>query len=404
MGNMLSEKAEHRLDELCAVYSNENDRMCVFTGAGVSLIKTSKYIAPDWWGLLKDVYSLLCVSQEWNRKYSSFEDLKREYSDPWKMADFLMEYIDSTEFGVIICRVLNERVTKDVIYKRLPRAYLAKAKTLNATIAFCSQIRAKREHQCLKPNDRILAVITINYDCFLEAGATTKYQSFPFKPIASKDYEPCESQLPVFHIHGYAPYGYLFEVRKESLRCIEQEGVPDKVLKPLRALVDKDAMKGDEFLKNLRKQLDKDEIADFKSYRRTILDATKVIRYPKHDLVMSTNSYKAAYQEDSDPGFAAWTFNGYLSTTPTLFVGVSFNDRLLIKKLESLSGRDYPKHFALIKQADSAEVRQRLSRTNVELISYQDHKSLKFVFDARQKLGNRKDGIPSLETITGLNY
>jgi hypothetical protein len=54
---------------------------------------------------------------------------------------------------------------------------------------------------------KIRAVLTLNYDWYLEGGATTKYQRrLPFKPIARFNPKPFEGKLPVYHIHGYLPY------------------------------------------------------------------------------------------------------------------------------------------------------------------------------------------------------
>jgi len=388
MGTVLSVEAEQGLNKLCAIYSEEGSRICVFTGAGVSFIKTKKYKTPGWWDLLGDIYESLGQRLEGKTDCSSFPDLKREYPDPWKMADFFEETVGPKELSGIICRALNKRVTEDVTYKRLPHAYLRDAKTLNATIAFCSQIRAWRKHQCLEPNNKVQAVITINYDCFLEAGATTKYQASPFGPVASKDSRVSESQLPVYHIHGYAPYGYLFEVTWQSLEGLRGKGVPYGVLERLKGFLGQGTIKGDKFVKSLTKQMGTEQGSAFKEYRGIILDLTKIDRYPRHELVMSTESYRAAYSdENGSQGFAAKTLVHFLTRFPTLFIGVSFNDGLLVKILRSLVGRDKPWHFALVKQEESPQVRECLSGTKVSPIFYPDHEQVPTILEQIYRVG-----------------
>lgn len=99
----------------------------------------------------------------------------------------------------------NESLDK---YKRLKRGNLSKAHTLNAVIAFCSRVREIQAHPCLGINPKIRAVITTNYDFFLEAGATTKHQANRFKPLARTTSREKEGKLPVYHLHGYFSFYY----------------------------------------------------------------------------------------------------------------------------------------------------------------------------------------------------
>ncbi|UCE06141.1 MAG: hypothetical protein JSW07_21580 [bacterium] len=55
-------------------------------------------------------------------------------------------------------------------------------------------------------NDKVKAVLTLNYDSFLEAGATQKFNSARFKPKITNEPPARDNQLPVYHIHGYILY------------------------------------------------------------------------------------------------------------------------------------------------------------------------------------------------------
>jgi hypothetical protein len=101
--------------------------------------------------------------------------------------------------------VLQENKSLDK-YKRLKEGNLRKAQTLNAVIAFRSKIREIKTHPCLGINPKIRAVITTNYDFFLEAGATTKHQANRFKPLARPTSREEDGKLPVYHLHGYFPF------------------------------------------------------------------------------------------------------------------------------------------------------------------------------------------------------
>ena len=190
-----------------------------------------------------------------------------------KRANKVHEY----RFTEILCRLLYGRTSvgkkkrrfiggdED---KRLPIGYLLKAETLNAVIAFCSELSAIRIHPCYKPNHKVVSVLTLNYDCFLEAGATQKHNKGCFRPISSGSSKQNNEKLPVYHIHGYIPYGG---------------------------------------------------------------------RFPKHDLVLTKDSYHKQYRAG---GFAQEQIHHNLSKFPTLFIGISFDDRLLLSHLKVLAKKE----------------------------------------------------------------
>jgi hypothetical protein len=308
------------------------------------------------------------------------------------MADFFANEVgDNDELGRIICKILNEKVTTDLTYKRLPIGYLNRAATLNAIVSFCSRIRAIRSHPCYRADrDRIEAVITLNYDCFLEAGATTKYNAAPLKPMTRDSRKPGKFQLPVYHVHGYAPYGSFFKITSSALRCLRNNNLPGKAIERLQGLLKSDPVTRTKFLKQLNTALEDDQ--KLLKHTKQILQCARTDRHPKHPLVMTSESYEQAYDKG---GYAADNLDSYLSRYTTLFIGTSFDDRLLIDKLKKMATGKSPEHFTLIPDKDSGKIIGRLSATRVSPIVYQQHEDIPPILGHIYKAAlGRKASIP----------
>ncbi len=304
------------LDALCQAY--QQGPVCLFTGAGVSFTKAKHYRAPGWWDLLMEMYARIHQEVQGrelqaDKLRASFAGLRDTYSEPWAMASFLLDELGGESrqdrFTEILREALVRRTTaRDPKRQRLPIGYLKRAGTLNAVVAFCSRLRAIRAWPCYVPNPKVRAVLTLNYDCYLEAGATTKYESYPFKPMSSTESKEKPPKLSVYHIHHYIPY--------------------DMHSKP---------------------------------------------RYP---LVLTAESYRQAYQSGS---FTRQTLDRFLGCYPTLFVGISFDDERLLRRLEGLTRE--PKvlsHFALLKQGsvDSALLDRLHGSAGVQPILYEEHEQI----------------------------
>jgi len=193
-------------DDLVEVYRN-SEHMCVFTGAGVSFTEDERYRAPEWKKLLFNTLKLLLSEKGEAEVQNIWEDLQARYPDHWDLATGIKGWAKNEQDYLAKLRtaVLRENESLEK-YKRLKQGNLRKAHTLNAVIAFCSGVRYIRAHPCLGINPQIRAVVTTNYDFFLEAGATTKHQADRFKPIARTTAREEEGKLPVYHLHGYFPY------------------------------------------------------------------------------------------------------------------------------------------------------------------------------------------------------
>ena len=197
----------HRnLAALCEAY--QKGPICLFTGAGVSLTKAKHYATPGWWDLLAEVHARLNPDLGRAALSGRFEEMRLAHPSAWDLATALVSQAGSEAcFLAAMRQVLVGHAGRDSRYKRLPKAYLDHAATLNAVIAFCSSLRAVRVHPCLLPNPNIRAVLTLNYDWFLEGGATQKYNANRFKPIASSESREDPRRISVYHIHGYVPHG-----------------------------------------------------------------------------------------------------------------------------------------------------------------------------------------------------
>ena len=255
------------------------------------------------------------------------------------MASYLENEAGTDGFTNCLQKILYKRTTKKNselrpiaadMDKRLPMAYLNNASTLNAVIAFCSKIRAIRKHPCYSKNDKVHAVLTLNYDCFLEAGATQKYNAGRFKPRVTNEPPDREGQLPVYHIHGYIPYGG---------------------------------------------------------------------RKPAHNLILTEQSYKAAYNKD---GRAREIIDEFLSKYSVIFVGVSFDDECLVQRLEHLANEERAKlHFALLKQGVQGKILKRLVSAKVFPIIYSCHEQIPMILRYIYQLG--LPGTTNIDIETKIN-
>jgi hypothetical protein len=96
-------------------------------------------------------------------------------------------------------------------------------------------------------------------------------------------------------------------------------------------------------------------------------------RLPRHPLVLTAESYRQAYEART---FTTCTLDRLLGKFPALFVGVSFDDELLLRRLEKLAAKPgAPTHFALARQDSLPAARlARLRGAGVQPILYTDHR------------------------------
>ncbi len=309
---------EATISDLAAAYQN-CDKLCVFTGAGVSYTQDERFRAPGWRQLLREVLvDLRCgISRE--NIDTEFESIEAKDPDLWAIASILKKRAtDDDAFLEALRRVIlkeNESVDQ---YGRLKARNLEGAKTLNAVVAFCSEVREIQKKPCFAVNRRIEAVLTANYDYFLEAAGTTKHQAAHFKPMTRPQSRVKDSALPVYHIHGYFPFG---KAKKGEDRSAE-------------------------------------EVSERK---RTGVD-----------IVLDSDSYDLAYQKES------WTveiIRRYLRNYTTIFIGFSFADAHFLEEVRAISSQgNQPKHFALMRRGDvSNKLEGTLSMAGIQPVFYENH-------------------------------
>lgn len=316
-----------RIDELIKVY-RRNERICIFTGAGVSFTQDDRYRAPGWKQLLKDILIELlkgCGRQEAEDVFSTLDSMNH---DLWGLASAVKALAKTKEDFLKSFRraVLKENESVDS-YGRLKTRNLRGATTLNAVVAFCSQVRELRKHPCFEVNPKVEAILTSNYDWFLEAGATAKHQAGLFKPMTRQTSRLRQKQLPVYHIHGYLPFGK-----------------PEKQNSKHRKL-------------------------------------PAISSQPTEPLVLDREDYERAYRSGS------WTLdilNHYLGNYTTLFIGFSFEDVYFRCQLRRLAKRPQaPIHFALMckNSDDPAGLFDEIMESGVHPILYEKHSQVPLILE-----------------------
>lgn len=284
-----------------------NHPIALYTGAGVSWAKDKNYGLRGWDNfvkrILKDHEGLnstileefeLRSSQEWK-------------DEPWEMAEWVAERIGKGAFERHIMEIVQKQENFQKKYKLLSGKYLKSASTLRSVAAFCAKFRSGKLVIYDKgavaiyqpvPNPRLRAVLTSNYDPFLEAASSTMYRNPILKPVGARGSSVGNlSQIPVFHIHGYVNFPRKFVKEKKS------------------------------------------EIE------------------PLVDPVITKSDYESAWKSDDVFNFTMGPQIHVLRHNAVLFVGFSFRDRWVNNLLEDLNKerkcrKDRLFHYALMKKED----------------------------------------------------
>lgn len=209
---------EGRIRDLAGEYCQHP--IVLYTGSGVSTCPAAAkdgkpYGLPTWFPLLQQV--------------SGQPDSTGWPDDPWRAADKAVELCGGREEFKRRLRQLIQSAHNYRGYGQLKGPFVKNARTLNAVAAFCGQITGriinlqlenpKLVHYRSAANPRVHAVLTANYDCFLEAAGSNLYRNSPLKPVtALGSLAGSASRIPVFHIHGYVPHPlYQNEGREQTI-------------------------------------------------------------------------------------------------------------------------------------------------------------------------------------------
>lgn len=190
----------------------------VYTGSGVSTgptIKGIEYGLPTWFSLLQKIAA--------NQHTTSWPN------DPWHAADMAVRHCGGrTEFKNRLERLIMASHNYTTTNGQLNGTFVRAASTLSAVAAFCGQLTGRitnpkvenptRVHFRTSANHRIQAILTANYDCFLETAASNFYRKSPLKPVtALGSLAGITSRIPVFHIHGYVPHPFYKRENREQI-------------------------------------------------------------------------------------------------------------------------------------------------------------------------------------------
>lgn len=186
--------------------------IAVYTGAGVSWAQDVRYGLRGWTDFLHRI--LVGHAGPDSPAVAEFDRRAEEewVDDPWRMADWVAQRCGPKAFQEQIAAVVQREQNFQRRWKQLSGRFLRSAPTLNAASAFCGQLRGVVEGTRsptyrVGPNPRVRAVITSNYDPFLEAASSTMFIQPLLKPVgAVGSHAGRIDQIPVFHIHGYVPF------------------------------------------------------------------------------------------------------------------------------------------------------------------------------------------------------
>jgi len=201
-----------------------NNPVVLYTGAGVSQTDCI-YGLESWEGLLRKIYTHGAKGDEetFNKKWNRL-------SDSWKVADWIVSECPGEDLEAKVARfqgtltgIVRQTRNFTKAHRQLSLPFLNNAKTLNAITAFCcclrGRVKRKKQDPPKKPpndirfaialNPRVKAVLTSNYDPFLEVASTTKFIRPRLKSVSALGSLAGNLHtIPVFHAHGYVPHPY----------------------------------------------------------------------------------------------------------------------------------------------------------------------------------------------------
>lgn len=188
-----------------------------FAGAKDPLENEKEHGMPLWTDLVRA--ALRAATNGDRRLLATFDRKCRRKKEwpPWSMADWVVKHCGGKKpFKEQIERMAANPKDFEQTHSTLKGRYLHSAGTLNAVSAFCAAFtclfeeerkdkRVRRKYR-FAPNPRVCAVLTPNYDCFLEAASVKMFNRALLKPVAAIGSGAGKfDELPVFHVHGYVP-------------------------------------------------------------------------------------------------------------------------------------------------------------------------------------------------------
>ena len=227
--------------DLLEVYSRQP--IVVFAGAGATLADPTRSKEPygvgTWFDLLDKIVDKVVEANNDENLRRQYPGQRKQLKDkPWELAEWISRRVNRgpsgtvgtlTPFQRLIIQVVRGPTdakgrhrnlpvtgTPERLIKQLPSPFLLAAPTMNAIVAFCGRLVAITGARFdvgsylgfrVEPNQRVRALVTPNFDPYLEAAASRKYKRDLLKPVAAVDSGAGNlRQIPVFHVHGYVPF------------------------------------------------------------------------------------------------------------------------------------------------------------------------------------------------------
>lgn len=186
----------------------ETKPIVLFTGAGVAKTSTGEFGVGGWSELLARIAHARLGSAAATKILEETERL-----EPWDQAEELAARIGREVFAAEIVSQVRRRGNFEKHYRLLSRDFLKAAPTLAPVAAFCAHLTGyavgKNDlYHRVEPNPRVAAIVSTNYDCYLEAAAASKFKTvgkgYLLKPVAARGSTVgTVGQVPVYHVHGY---------------------------------------------------------------------------------------------------------------------------------------------------------------------------------------------------------
>jgi hypothetical protein len=210
----------------------------VFAGAGATLADPTRSEAPYGVGTWFDLLDKIVEASKNETLQSQYAGQKEQVKEPWELAEWISRKVNRGQSGTVGTLTPFQRLiiqvvrgptdakgrhrnlpvtgTKERLIKQLPSPFLEAAPTMKAIVAFCGRLAAITGARFddgpylgfrVEPNQRVQALVTPNFDPYLEAAASRKYKRDLLKPVAAVDSSAGNlRQIPVFHVHGYVPF------------------------------------------------------------------------------------------------------------------------------------------------------------------------------------------------------
>ena len=196
--------------------------IALYTGAGVSWSKNKKFGVGSWDDFVRNI---LKEKNPGAHVLDLFDNI--EWADkPWEMAEWVAILIGREEFRHHVMASIQKEDNFQIKYKLLSANFLRDATTLNSVAAFCAAFangaitESKRGMAAVyerTTNRRVHAIVTTNYDPFLEAASSTMFRDPTLKPVAREGSSVGSlDEIPVFHIHGYVRFPSKFQKQAEE--------------------------------------------------------------------------------------------------------------------------------------------------------------------------------------------